>query len=241
MAKEVFVPTEEQLYEIQKLDGNVHKYLLTKVVETLCMTGTKYPCKGILKSAYSYLRENPYIPIAIGKMYPEEIKYSEMAQNDLDLCLYLFELEENKDIYKLDNLILFKNGAGILSNSRVIESTIQILSELLPQNPKYRFNYQCGNDLLDEIFSTKIIDRLHLYSNHLQNIQQQLGKIEPVYALLYDNYETEFSKKIWLKTFIDAYARTYGITSSIVGENDKNYLETKEAKQLIRCIKQNNK
>ena len=241
MAKEVFVPNMEQLYEMQELDGNVHKYLLTKVVETLCMGGTKYPCKGILQNAYKYLRENPYISTAIGKMYPEEIKYSEMAQNDLDLCLYLLEQKENQDIYKLDNLILFKEGTGILSNSRVIESTIQILSELLPQNPKYRFNYQYGNDLLEDIFSTKIIDRLYLYGSHFQTIQKQLGTIEPVYALLFDNYETEFSKKTWLKEFINAYARTYGITSSIIGENDKNYLETKEAKQLIRCIKTNNK
>lgn len=239
MAKDIFVPTMDELYEMQDLNGNVHKYLLTKVVETLCMRGYKYPNAGILKSVYKYLCENEYISTAVCKMYPEEMKYSEFAQNNLNLCLYLLKHKENKEIYRLDNLVLFKEGAGVLSNHKVVKSTIDILSELLPENPKYRFDYRYGNDLLEEIFGRKILERLYIGST-FENVQFQLGKIEPTYGLLYNNYESEFLKETLLKEFIDEYARTYGIDSFSVVEGEEKFLETSEAKKLIKCIKQYN-
>lgn len=245
MSKKVYVPKEEQLYEMQEIvGGQVYKYLLTKVVETLVMKGTKSQEKEILKSAYKYLRENEAISRAICQMYPREIVYSTAAQNNISLCLSLLEKKENNEIYNLDNLQLFENGVGILDNANVIKTTIDILSELLPQNPQYRFSYK-SNSLLDDIFSTKILEKIYMPSYCLSNSQKQLAKIEPVYALMYGNYDEEYLKWTLLNEAINRYAFTYGVILSSFEEsknrNQKNILETPEAKRLIRCIKQNNK
>ena len=95
--KQVYVPTMDELYLIQdEVTGyNLYKYLLVKAIESLIMEGINLPNKGILKNAYKYLRENPEIAYAVCRLYPEEIKYSEYARNDMDLCE---ELITNEDL-----------------------------------------------------------------------------------------------------------------------------------------------
>ena len=81
--KKVYIPTMDELYQMQDItDGHsIYKYILIKAIESLIIDGINYPNKGMLKSAYKYLRENPDIAYAICKLYPEEIKYSEYAKN----------------------------------------------------------------------------------------------------------------------------------------------------------------
>ena len=157
--KQVYIPTMDELYLIQdKVTGyNLYKYLLVKAVESLIMEGINLPNKGILKNAYKYLRENPEIAYAICRLYPEEIKYSEYAQNDIDLCEELITNEDlqERTIYNLDNLHHFENGLGVLSNREILITTAKLLSRELPKNPRYRFEYK-ENTLLDNIFTCSI-------------------------------------------------------------------------------------
>lgn len=157
--KKVYMPTMDELYQMQEMTNgfSMYKYILIKAIESLIIDGKNYPNKGILKSAYKYLRENPDIAYAICRMYPEEIKYSECAQNDINLCLKLLDEKsiDNHNIFNLDRLQYFENGLGVLTNDGVIQTTAHILASSLPNTPQYRFEYQ-ENSLLDAIFYREI-------------------------------------------------------------------------------------
>jgi len=40
--KKIYIPTTDELYELQSLGTNIHKYLISKVIETLIMEDTIY-------------------------------------------------------------------------------------------------------------------------------------------------------------------------------------------------------
>ena len=246
--KQVYVPTMDELYQMQDMVNahNLYKYILIKTIESLIMEGIIYPNKGMLKSTYKYLRENPEIAYAICRMYPEEIKYSESAQNDIRLCVDLIKDKfiQDKIIYRLDNLKHFENGLGVLSNQRVIQDTANILATKLPQNPQYRFEYK-QNTLLDNIFACQIS------TTDINNKSSyDFISIEPAYTIkldehqminLIDKYGDETGI---LKNSINRYAERYGITGRDGWEyRDKDILTNPDenVKRLLKCINQHQK
>lgn len=241
--KKIYMPTMDELYKMQDItDGHsTYKYILIKAIESLVMEGVIYPDKGILKKAYKYLRENPNIAYAVCRMYPEEIKYSEYAQNEMVLCLDLISGKHSQDrsIYVLDNLSYFENGIGVLSNPSILTTTVKTLSDKLPQTPQYRFEYK-QNSLLDDIFAREIpVQELSEAST------QDFINIEPAYALIAnpDCPKTD-NKKYILYQSINNYAKRYGIGYSIGNEYYGDDILTspdENVKRLLKCIKEHNR
>ena len=89
--KRVFIPSMNELYQMQDMKVNLYKYLLVKAIELITVQGVNHPGNGILKNTYSYLKEEPCIASAICSMYPEELKHSLIATADIDLCLNLIK------------------------------------------------------------------------------------------------------------------------------------------------------
>ena len=243
--KKVYIPTMDELYEMQDMtDGqSIYKYILIKAIESLVIDGVNYPNKGILKSAYKYLKENPDIAYAICRMYPSEIKYSEYAQNDINLCLGLINKGKVKEtnLKDLDNLHYFENGIGIFSSNGVVQATAHILAKDLPYQPQYRFEYK-QNSLLDDIFARKIyIEQLNPYS------RQDFIEIEPAYILTTNPNSvipSSNDKNIALYHSINKYANRYGIDLDTGIEYYKEDILTnqdEQVKRLFRCLKEHNK
>lgn len=252
MEKKVFMPSMEELcvmeeycnYERNKSGGNaIYKYLLAKAIETLVITGKRNPDKGILKSAYKYLSENPYLAHAICKMYPMETLYSEIAQNDLDLCLNLLNGNSKGEIYNLDNLALFDDN--VTSHFSVRSNVILSLAEYLYLNPEYRFEYKEGvnlpngdyreNKLLEEIFSGNFRFSYEPADSRSELIRK-LCEIEPYYhMLLVGSYQRH--DDLSLLESINTYAKRYDITGSVIPETDDILSNPNiEVKRLLRCI-----
>lgn len=248
MGKEVYVPSLEELYVMQDMGANIYKYLLVKAIETLAMDGVKYKNKGIFKNAYKYLRENPEIAYAICMMYPEELKYSETAREDINLALDIMDKKEDRAIYRLDNLVYFEND--VLNNYLVNEKAISLLADKLPYTPQYRFEYKdiefVGHDEKDLpiLIYNKILNDIFgcRYGNpkfERECIVKKLITIEPAYAL---RFEEQLGNEAigLLKTGVDDYyAKRYGISSD-VGYQFKNQdilsNPSTEVKRLVKCI-----
>ncbi len=233
--KKVFVPSMDELYEMQDMGANIYKYLLVKTIETLAVYGVNYPNKGMLKNAYKYLREDPYIASAICMMYPEELKYSEIASSDVNLCLKL--LEQPKDTRcSLDYLSKF--DSSVLINNSVLESVIHKLHEELKSNPKYRFEYQ-DNELIKKILDRELSDDDLM---GLRYVVSDLFDIEPAYGISLGSHffeNNKYDRPSRLSTAVNNYASTYGIPSYVGAEYlGKDILTNPncEVKRLIKCI-----
>ena len=236
--KEMYVPTMDELYLMQDMGSNIYRYLVAKVVERLILEGVNTPAKGMLKSAYKYLRENYDVASAVCSLYPEEMQYSEILKYDSSFCLKL--IEEPKPLDRsLDNLSYFDEGT--LSNVSVMNKTITRLNKVLIDNPKYRFTYK-QSKLLDDIFLGRV---------NLDNIgydeKMLLLSIEPAYLVkYYQNYLKSFEDTKDLKQVLE-----YGIFDFCYRYNVSNWLGSEyrgkdiltnqptEVKRLIKCI--NNK
>jgi len=247
MDKQVYVPSEEELYQMQDMGANVYKYLLVKAIETLAMDGIKYKNKGMFKNAYKYLRDNPEIAYAICKMYPEEMIYSETAREDIDLAIDITLKSDDRKIYRLDNLVYFEND--VLNNCNVGEQAIYILKNKLPFTPQYRFEYKdfvfLGydksnhpilkyNKLLNDIFGCK-------YGNpkfEKKDVIEDLITIEPAYALRYEE-QLKTDAVGLLRSGVNDYARRYGISNDVGYEYNKKDILTnpnEDVKRLVKCI-----
>ena len=236
--KEMYVPTMDELYLMQDMGSNIYRYLVAKVVERLILEGVNTPAKGMLKSAYKYLRENYDVASAVCTLYPEEMQYSEILKYDPSFCLKLIGEPKPLDT-SLDNLSYFDEGT--LSNVSVMNKTITRLNKVLIDNPKYRFTYK-QSKLLDDIFLGRV---------NLDNIgydeKMLLASIEPVYLVkYYQNYLKSFEGTKDLKQVLE-----YGIFDFCYRYNVSNWLGSEykgkdiltnqptEVKRLIKCI--NNK
>lgn len=236
--KEMYVPTMDELYLMQDMGSNIYRYLAAKVVERLILEGVNTPAKGMLKSAYKYLRENYDVASAICTLYPEEMQYSEILKYDPSFCLKLIGEPKPLDT-SLDNLSYFDEGT--LSNVSVMNKTITRLNKVLIDNPKYRFTYK-QSKLLDDIFLGRV---------NLDNIgydeKMLLLSIEPAYLVkYYQNYLKSFEGTKDLKQVLE-----YGIFDFCYRYNVSNWLGSEykgkdiltnqptEVKRLIKCI--NNK
>lgn len=236
--KEMYVPTMDELYLMQDMGSNIYRYLVAKVVERLILEGVNTTAKGMLKSAYKYLRENYDVASAVCSLYPEEMQYSEILKYDSSFCLKLIEEPKPLDT-SLDNLSYFDEGT--LSNVSVMNKTITRLNKVLIDNPKYRFTYK-QSKLLDDIFLGRV---------NLDNIgydeKMLLLSIEPAYLVkYYQNYLKSFEGTKDLKQVLE-----YGIFDFCYRYNVSNWLGSEyrgkdiltnqptEVKRLIKCI--NNK
>jgi len=243
--KKVYVPTMDELYLMQDMvtGYNLYKYILIKVIETLIIDGINLKNKSILKNISKNLKEHSEIAYAICRLYPEEIKYSEYAQNDIKLCLSSINRknDQNRVIYNLDNLQYFENGVGVLTNNGVIQTTANILAKELPNNPRYRFEYK-QSSLLDDIFAREIPAQELAISS-----KQDFINIEPAYVLITTPNSvipSSNDKKIALYHSINNYAERYGIT----GKDGRQYSNKdiltnpdEQVKRLLKCIKEHNK
>lgn len=246
--KELFMPTTEELYKMQDKGANVYKYILAKAVESIAIDGTNKPMKGKLKFAYNYLKEDPEISHAICRMYPEEIAYSEFAQNDVQLCTELLKQEASSIIYNLNRLSLFEEQA--IDAPFIIDETVKILSKELPKEPRFRFNYR-NNKLLNEIFGGDLKLSCFMLDQTRSSIISNITKVEPYYAIKFGSDEI-FKKttssipnpKTLLIEGVNSYANRYGISTDAGSEYyGKDILTNKpeEVKRLLKCIKQRNK
>lgn len=249
MEKKIYVPNEEELYTMQEMGVNVYNYLLAKVIELLILEGVKYPKKGILKTAYKYFRENPDIAYPICKMYPNELQHSQIARNEVPLCLDILNQDDDKSIYRLDNLIHFDEG--VQTNTQVSEEVISVLGRELFYTPQYRFEYKSseyiGNRVVDNIILDNIFS-VNYDTNFISNeeVYHNLMTIEPAYALKIN--DKIFNSSRFIETRENALRKSVGNYLSrynLIGKNSE-YLgqdilsnPNENTKRLIRCIKNN--
>ena len=259
--KKVFMPSMDELYQMQEYNVNIYKYILVKAIESLICNGLNYPSKGIFANAPKYLRENPDIARAVCVMYPDEMLFSEYARNDIDLAIRLIDsIEERKT--NLDHLC--KLDKNVLENPRILEKAILLLEKELIENSKYRFEY-AGMDLrflnkgagrlLDDIFSRKLSEKelMFLMGKSRQDVVRALINIEPAYAIslpleyfsMYPTYIPDSSDiSTMLGRGINNYADRYGVSMSIGNEYyGKDILTNPDqnVKRLLKCINDRNK
>lgn len=221
--KKIFMPTYSELYKMQDMHVNILPYLYAKAVERLCIEYNNYPRRGsILGGEYKYLREDPTIARGVCSMYPKEIKYSPVAQYDIDLAMKLISEEDSLAIYRLDNLSSF--SASISDNIFITREVIRILSEEISKNPKYRFEYK-DSKILEDIFMGRIDPKVIPLDSEMIF---RLSTIEPYYGLKSKDEEL-------LREGMRLYTERYGIDYEC---DNKDILtnQTTEVKRLIKCI-----
>lgn len=158
MEKKMYLPTEENLYELQKIKNNnefnevnIYAYLILKAIEKVLLDR---------KNGVPFCEMDDYILNlkdvihGICWVYPKEIETFKKAKQDDDLCIGLLDKEQDSSIYNLDHLAKFdiSEPLNIQYYSLVIGKTLKILNEKLINNPEYRFDYK-KSDLLDSIFN----------------------------------------------------------------------------------------
>ena len=241
--KKIYIPTEEELSRMHELNANVYKYVLVKVIEVLT-SEVALQSNGVDKKAvYEYFSDHPEVISAICRMYPEEIRHSIYAENDIDLCRSLIKNNPDQSIYLLDNLSYFENGVGVCTNNGVIADTVEILHEKLPATPKYRFEYKEPNSLLDDIFTCQL--PLYLITGR---IVDGLISIDPVYALkadenIFTKHVQNFGKSSSLQSTlcrkVEEYGRRYGLKSSDYADCygvDVLDKKNEKSRKLVRCL-----
>ena len=238
--KKVYIPTKEELLELQELSKNtkqIYQYIYTKTIEILVLEGVLSKEKGMLKVAYEKFKEYPEIAYAICKMYPSEIDKVEEAQYDINLCCEMLDgLKRQDDTIKgLDEILpRFENNYGVLSNRSVIDATSKKLVEHLPSYPQYRFEYK-PNSLLDNIFSCEI------ETNFIsQTSVSNFLAIDPIYVTKFSHYYLRnINKQMEIERALYRYTTRYGISDNVGREYyTKDIISNPDdkTKKLIRCL-----
>lgn len=220
--KKVYIPTEEELHNLEKLGVNLYYYLVTKTIESMVMADVIYEEEDMFELAYDEFLDIPQIIYSIAKMYPERIIDSTKASNDIELCKKIIPtlVQNNTSVYGLDKIQNF--NSIILENPEVMSSIIHTLVEQLSTSPKYRFEYNEPNNTLDKIFNGEL---------NVQNMNfttlKKLATIEPSYLTKVKN--TIILPEV-VESAIKQYAKTYGIDAfgirtspltSMVNNDDK--------------------
>ena len=231
--KKVYIPTEEELQQLNYLGIDTYKYLLAKTVEAVIMEDIIYDYVDMLDITYEELSEFKEIKYAICGIYPERIATSNYAKKDIELCRTLIDRISRQDntIYQLDILSYFDLESSIISDSIVIQNTIKKLSEHLTTNPRYRFDYKEPNILLDNIFACEIP-----LENIANNLQHELLSIDPIYitklGLDLDIEKRNYSqnKSFYLSRGLARYTNRYHL------ENIDRNNQGEKTKKLIRYL-----
>lgn len=153
--KKTYIPTKYELLSLQTLKVDIYKYLLTKIIDALVLEDIVYKKRNMFETAYNRFPEFPEILLPLAKMYPERIKDCDRAASDIELCKKILKSSqgEDKSVYQLDNLSYFSQTKY---DADLIKMVAGILSNKLTAMPKYRFDYQEPNILLDAIFSCSL-------------------------------------------------------------------------------------
>lgn len=243
MEKKIYVPTLDELYQMQEMGANVYNYLLVKAIELLILKGVKNPDKGILEDAIKDVKESYDIFIPICKMYPKEVQYSEFAKMEPGLCVDILKKSNQIATSNLEQLSYF--SSSIASNEWLANEVISILNKELFLNPKYRFEYTSKEDsaskILDDIFSCQFPIN-NLYN---QESCKLLMNIEPAYALkikerFFNSLSCNESREIALIKSVGNYTMRYGISSEQNNQYmGKNIFKNPDKKTdlLVRTLK----
>lgn len=217
--KKVYIPTKQELFELQNLGVNVYRYLLAKVTETLIMEDVIYEDDNMFDYIYNNLPEFREILVSVARIYPERIKDSDRASNDIELCQSILKplsrYNSDNNIYQLDNMTYFNQESCISYDREIIKIVSSILEEKLPTNPRYRFDYKEPNILLDNIFDCSIP-----LVNSETTTNNSLILIDPIYLIKYlelfkkrNRYDTNLSSIITQSTL--RYAGRYSFENNI--------------------------
>ena len=236
--KKVYIPTMDELYELQSLGVNVHKYLVAKSIEALIMEDTIYEEIDMLEVVYEHFSEFPEIIHTICRMYPERISDSTRALEDITLWRTLTNRipKQDRTIYFLDDLKPLSEN--VISDSVIIENLSKFLADELLVTPRYRFDYKEPNILLDNIFACDLpIESIS------DNASSYLLSIDPIYSLKLGLSQTNQREKISkdmlfeLKRSITRYSVRYCLPTYDQYQN-KDILTNpdEKTKKLIRCI-----
>lgn len=231
--KKVYIPTEEEIQQLQYLGMNTYSYILSKAVEVLIMEDVIYDKTNMLEIAYNHLSDFPEIVYAICRMYPEKIATSEFASRDISLCRRLTEKlpSQDKSIYYLDNLTYFDQQSDVTLDSTVVKNTSSILADRLTSTPRYRFDYREPNILLDNIFACDLSN-----VNVTKDTYDDLISIDPVYITkLGFDLASEKRKLCQNKSFalprgMMKFTNRYGM------DNINTTNQQEKTKKLIRCL-----
>lgn len=233
--KEMYMPSMDELYQMQDMGANVYKYLVVKAVESLVLRGINSEDKEILGKTYKYFREDPYIANTICWMYPSQLKYSETARNDAKLYDDIMK-RSPKLACNLDFSSGFDNS--LFYNYTIIATTIAKLEEELKKNPAYRFEYK-DNILLDRIFSGEIKGSEIMFN---KGSLRSLLNIEPAYGVLFSDRifdDVGYDRKDIVCSSVNNFAGRYNIPSNAGDQYFGKDILTNpgtEVKRLIRCI-----
>jgi len=231
----VYIPTMEELIELQKLGIDVYSYLVAKVTETIIMETRIYD-EGDMFEILNYLGDHPEITYAICRIYPDMIKESIITSKDPKLCKQLIERisKEDKTIYKLDD-ILMNFDESILFDEGIIKSTINFLSSHLSYCPKYRFDYQGPNELLDNIFSCELP-----VSKISHDSYDNIMIIDPIYSVklgIKPKSKKDEEKYFAIKRAMAIYTGRYGISNLLDERYQNKDIINKPDEKVKRLIK----
>ena len=235
--KKIYMPSMDELYQMQDMGANVYKYLVAKLIESIAMMRTNSGKGDVLQDIYKYLRVDPNIVFPICLMYPGEIKNSEIAKSDVKLCLELLG-KEPRTACNFDILANF--DSSVQTNNLVLRNVIIKLEEELRNNPRYRFEYR-NNILIDRILNRELTEA-NIKSCRNEEILSLL-KIEPTYwNIIHPTLwgTGTFSPAYVLRASVNCYADRYNIPSELGAEYCKQDILTnpdEEVKKLMRCIK----
>lgn len=240
--KKIYIPTTEELHNLQSLGANVYDYMLVKVIEALVMEDVVYKKQDMFEVAYEHLSEFSEIVYAIAKMYPERITSSTRASKDIELHRRMFERlpSQDKSIYYLDNLTYLGQDSELI-DPILTQNTSKILSEKLILCPRYRFDYKEPNILLDRIFSCE------LPTDFITSETKDLfATIEPAYAVKFGEIEIDKKGRVKreflssIKRSMVRYITRYGLdfSKNICQGMDIISKPTVKTRKLIRCLEQ---
>ena len=231
--KKVYIPTDEELQQLNYLGIDTYKYLLAKTIEAIIMEDVIYDETNMLDVTYEELTEFKELTYAIAKMYPEKIALSENAKKDIELCRLLTSKLSRCDdsIYQLDVLSYFDLKSSVISDNIVIQNTIKNLSEHLTRTPRYRFDYKEPNILLDNIFACKIP-----LENIEGNLQHELLSIDPIYIIKLGLNLDEVKKNYTQNKLFDLSRGLTRYTNRYHLEDIDRTNQQEKTKKLIRYL-----
>lgn len=223
--KKIYMPTDKQLDVMYEMGADIHEYVVAKMIESLVVDGVNFKNKGMLRSAYDYLVNDPDVVRGVCYLYPEEISYSQLAESDIELLDALVNKSSSRNVYNLDNLSQF--SSIVTNNIQVKKMVVDRLVSGLNERPEYRFEFR-ESELLHQIFACKLLDNMLVVD---KDIVRYAAMIEPVYAL--SDQVTLDSKergKILIQG-VDQYTNRYLIRD--------NLGMTSDTKRMIKAIRRN--
>lgn len=191
--KEVFLPTLEELQELEQLlkdyqneqlgngYNNSYQYLKAKTIEKMIITSNG---EDILRKNEQYIVD-PNIAISIAKMYPKEVASFPVLAKNSDIFATILEEGRIPSSHPLDNLAYF--DPSIANSTDMKKNILHQLNEELKRNPMYRFTYQ-SSFILDSIFNGQYWEQLkkanNIYSsNDRVYLYELLTAIDPTYIM----------------------------------------------------------